>query len=620
MSHLSLPRIHFKGDFSVNPGTGNNEDVMQPPTTVGGDVKLNINSELHALLFSKDLRRYMESVGPLHSLWNYYGDNECYVNATVTSVELSGTKGGLARRLTQATEDSLIGAQVLLNDAVIVDVNGQGARGPQIFADEFVIQRGESQGYGLLCEGQPTTSYLRWYNTGRNQSPALGGFPGSSAVFQFSLPRKYTDPASRKEKELFLYRDEKSPALLALLDSLKDDKVKGLTVRLCFYFARPSFRTELNNSERELEMARLYAEGQKLENPAVGRMVGTIGPWYEGELASVTMGRLLIGREFVQRFGPATAVVDEARKVIALDFANTFPEQDETLEKADWGQVTLVVKDGDTEHKIDHVFYDAHTYETTSGVVEVSYASDVAGKLKDGRLALRSAKLDALILSETPYMIDSDDKCAYMELGETLQFEIHALYLGRPDVDRVTMLDLAYEKDISTAEAVAIEVLMQIGYEVRPARPVVEVQGPQSLLIAPGRPASFTLKATATGSALIYCRADSSQPPDFRYDFYVNVRVLPDDAALVPAPDEQVAFKRVYEEVLRYYQFMHPAMNLVFDLSNEDHWTPRWAKRVLERIDPAVKDRYKYMPRSRDMSRGRRALLERWCKQVIATK
>src|ERR1044071_7631257 len=155
MSHLLLPRIHFAGVFVVNPGTGNNEDTMQPTLCKGGQVKVNIDSLAGYGANEANFRQYMESPGLLRGLWNYYGDNDCYFNrAKVTSVELRKSNQQRAECLCLPEQDSLIGAGVALNDALMVDVNSHSAKGPQIFADEFVIQKD-----ALLCRGQPTTAY-----------------------------------------------------------------------------------------------------------------------------------------------------------------------------------------------------------------------------------------------------------------------------------------------------------------------------------------------------------------------------------------------------------------------------------------------------------------------------
>jgi hypothetical protein len=41
-----------------------------------------------------------------------------------------------------------------------------------------------------------------------------------------------------------------------------------------------------------------------------------------------------------------------------------------------------------------------------------------------------------------------------------------------------------------------------------------------------------------------------------------------------------------------------------------------FAQSLRDRIDPAGWDRFSYMPRTRELSAGKRALLQRWCDKV----
>jgi hypothetical protein len=78
-------------------------------------------------------------------------------------------------------------------------------------------------------------------------------------------------------------------------------------------------------------------------------MVGSIGVWGAGELASAQTGRLLVPVQSAQladnpaiaSLGPATAAVDDARNVVVLDFIGTFPELNVQLDKANFGTFEL---------------------------------------------------------------------------------------------------------------------------------------------------------------------------------------------------------------------------------------------------------------------------------------
>lgn len=542
--------------------------------------------------------------------WNYYGDNEFYFDeVSVTTVERAD-----GRQIISPADDSIIGAGVGLNDAVMVDINSAGniydIYGAQIFGDEFVIQ-----GDGFLCKGQPNPSYVRWYNFNRN--PVSPGPAMMSAIFQIGIP---------KDEKFTLVAGD-SPALKEMSKAL--DKAKGLTVRFCLYFAKRSINIRLPNVATTLEEA--FISGKKLENPAIGQVVGSVGLWYQGELSSVTMGRLLVCPDPADPapLAPAIAVVNKSRKVVSLDLANSFPEEDETLRKADWGDVTLLLIAGSKRHEIGRVAYDKSAYEMTSGVLDIPYAPEIGDALDTGLLALHSSakEIEAgasgqsgevadILLLETSHMIDTDDRSIYMHKGESRGLTIHALCRGLPDAKP---LDLEVKCDTDTGIIAGNMILAGFNVLMDDA---VKLQEGQTVSITPGTPRTFSIEALNPGSAMMFFRRpeQAGVNPNPQTDPYLHVRVLPNDQFDHITDEELIkdsGFKLVYDEVLRYYQLIHPAMSKVFDLSNRENWTAKRAKVILKRIDPSLRYRYAYMPRTRDLSEGRRRLLERFCKLII---
>ncbi len=57
-------------------------------------------------------------------------------------------------------------------------------------------------------------------------------------------------------------------------------------------------------------------------------------------------------------------------------------------------------------------------------------------------------------------------------------------------------------------------------------------------------------------------------------------------------------------------------MGQVLDLSDEQVVTAA-AETLLRRTEPGDWQRTRYMPRTRDLSAGKRRLLERWCRKVL---
>jgi hypothetical protein len=100
-------------------------------------------------------------------------------------------------------------------------------------------------------------------------------------------------------------------------------------------------------------------------------------------------------------------------------------------------------------------------------------------------------------------------------------------------------------------------------------------------------------------------------------EFYFELRMLPfDDYSKVA--DEDLTFDFIYQEILRYYHLIFPAMSKRLDMSDATIWnTPTAARYVLRMSDPELWEHFHYMPRTRDLSNCRRELLRRFCHKVL---
>ena len=106
------------------------------------------------------------------------------------------------------------------------------------------------------------------------------------------------------------------------------------------------------------------------------------------------------------------------------------------------------------------------------------------------------------------------------------------------------------------------------------------------------------------------------------------VRILPnqdfsqyykDPSAAEPVGNATLTFGVIYEYIFRNYFLLYPAMSQVVPLNNPQDWlTADMARRLLTRVSPQQWPHYEYMPRTRDLSRSRRVLLEAWARKIIA--
>jgi len=81
-----------------------------------------------------------------------------------------------------------------------------------------------------------------------------------------------------------------------------------------------------------------------------------------------------------------------------------------------------------------------------------------------------------------------------------------------------------------------------------------------------------------------------------------------------------LTFDVIYEKVLRNYHLLYPGMSSsrVVVLNDPEEWASGdMARRLLARISASVWSTYRYMPRTRDLSRSRRELIAAWCNKII---
>jgi hypothetical protein len=232
-----------------------------------------------------------------------------------------------------------------------------------------------------------------------------------------------------------------------------------------------------------------YEQGKRTEppvppcNPAYSRVIGWIGPWYRGELASMPSGRILLpivnpnqpqspplpppqtltaeGQTAGSptNFGPAAVerTVKEGKlERVTLDLASTIPEFNSKGELGGYGAVELcIVLPGKTEPVLlatliedtaSPEYYGA--YHRKSGLIDVD-ASDFPVTLEqfdNNPLVLRaysypSGKAPAtqvIALTENPLVAQTDERGVYAnepdahQEGPTTGFRIQVRHFGRP--------------------------------------------------------------------------------------------------------------------------------------------------------------------------------------------
>jgi len=653
MSYLARPRAHFYGKFIANPATGNNAATDSEGQAYYDVAEASVDLRGQSPEEFRDWFRRRNIAGYVNALWNYYGNNSVYFDsAKIVSIQMP--EGGV---ITDAAQDALIGGEIGLagnsgTPAVIVDVDPTDAFTSQIFSDIFSITLGDVP---LLRAADARRCYSRWLNYWRNLM--VEGDRGSSAVWQIALPKA----------GLTFANSQRSPLLRAFEDAMP--RAAGLVVRFCTYlFRHLPYRDIGQKFQREEYTA---TSGQLI-------VVGSIGLWNAGEPESMPPARLLVPsldtayeippalRSLRSRsafhLGPILAEVDTRRKVVTLDVISTFPEVDSfdtldaaktvetTPEKLDLGTLSLWAQEPCTPQR-DHIgnlpfqaqaenpAYDKSAYFLTGGLVEMSYAPEVEDRILNGDLVLLQGtdSKAPILMQENPYQVLTDSRGLYLELENTSPVDIplQVLLRGKPappdeifpitqsrnqrlaPVSSVRLVDTRGSGDLDHTREGAFQVALRDEQIVKlPSSVTTDADGRAILRLQPSQAGTCKVWITTPGDLDLQKISDRMDQYFLRgaTGHFINVRVLPDDRALDSIPDSDLTWELMYAKVFRYYSLIYPAMNMYINFDDERAVTSS-AERIAESVDSQDANRTYYMPITRELSAGKRRLIQRWAKQ-----
>ena len=571
MSHLVFPRLHFRGQFSANVGTANNDDLGSPQFVDTALVRVDTQGMSDAA-FAAWLRGVDPAFG-IRAGWNLYGDSGCrFVDPTCHSTEPA--HGTLA---TTAASDPAVGASVrLLGKVVMADQDPKGTISTQIFAAQFSLSNSAA---GISVVGQPSRAVSRWV---ARRNLGVPGFRAFAAVWNSVIP-----------PEQLTITPGTSPSLLAL--QVAKDAGRGVFLRYCTYLRAPLLSAA--------QLATDFAAEHPTVNPAVGKVLGTIGVWQPGTMTTLAEGRRLgsvavaISDHVDFHFNPATVHLDTANRRISVDFINSVPEVNDTLEKVNLGPLDLrLTSTGGVTTVLGTLANSRADYELRAGIADFDIPPAVVPDLAVGRLDLVQRSTGSALLTETPLVLETDDRAVYLQEGKGRAINLRGWLRGGPAAgERITI------RQFSTTNKTQAPV---------PPAPAV-VTCPDHVDLDARGSAAIPLTGASSGCCMLRF-AGASDPA--ATDFFACVRVLPkDDFSAVP--DDQITFEFIYKNVLKYYHLLHPAMDVAipgFDLSVQAS-VELHADRIRTRIRDTAWGDPQYMPRTRELSAGKAALLLRWC-------
>jgi hypothetical protein len=491
MSILSFPRIYFKGYMAWDPCTFNNNDFSKFPTYDPTQAALNwgflatqgpepggITPANFATTFRPwaiTLQEDTQDVPPgrrIPAEWNMFGTHDVdFVQYQDKQTVVTG--GATAYGAPAAPTDPLIGQPVAISnggDARLVDTNPTSFWSSQIYWNKFILG---ASACGLTAERQ-FRMHSRWLNLNRIYSGSRElTQPAASvaACFQTCIPTP---------KVNFINGSPGSPTHSSLLATLQEAAgrtgAQGVMVRFTayvnLYFQNGIFNSIAQRPRTYEGLADLLKTAwdswskngdadQFFSQPCYSHVVGSVGVWKDGEIASVPGGRFLAATQNsvspitslsdVQpnpaSLGPAVADVDFGSQLVSLDFSNTIPEaaiagtSASDLTKVNVGLLTVGVQDAagaftPLAPPIPYESYQRSAYEASAGIIDIPFDPNLAAaeSLKAGTTLLAIQMQGRTTLSEQGggYSAQTDARGIYLDENEQTQFQIAVFRSGAP--------------------------------------------------------------------------------------------------------------------------------------------------------------------------------------------
>lgn len=661
MSVLNLPRLNFSGQTLWNPDTSNNSPGVYDENTLQLAAPGVAPADFVQWLTTYDENPPAGQQG-LNGSWNVYGDAGCWFRdvrvggvqfdygTTTTDDPICTTPGVVLQMVGELFREVPPGGPP--PPARMCDVAPYQSTTTQLFFK--TIQLGD-QNLGFIAGGA-SRMYLRWSilrNTDFPELPIAG--PGG-VIFQ----------TSAHAKDIQWFGVENSPALQALQKAANAAPNQGITLQFAVYLTQYYKNATFNGQPitNAQQLAAAYAAGFTGPNPAQSSITGTIGVWGPDELATAPTQLVLNPVNAVTpplpvlstaravqegmvtaapqaptpfRLGPAVAAVDPKASNLALSFVETILETDLDSTKENLGPLTLNVVDGNgaslsTIATIPYSDphnkgYDKASYLQSSGILDFALTPQQLGYVQNPANALQvtvqQSGKPVVALQQIPLVVETDQRGTYLDQGETATLTANVYLNGAPAPDNVKVVVAQYYEDPSQDNFPYILVT-----SANQPSACLDFGGGQFQITAQvsNGTISFPMTSVNAGTSMIgfFPYVEGTTPPapvasgfPSGTNFYAVVRCLGFDNALLDLPDDQVNWTNTYNEVLQTYSLVYPQMSRIRNLSNENV-----VAGMAEQILAATKypDNFlwtMFMPVSREMSAGKRNLLQRFCVKVI---
>ena len=229
--------------------------------------------------------------------------------------------------------------------------------------------------------------------------------------------------------------------------------------------------------------------------------------------------------------------------------------------------------------------------------------------------------------------IESEQLASYLDLapsgdgdavGATATIRLRAFVKGEPAPGETPVLVQRFHDFQVPGEVNSLSPLVLTATQLR-EDPVEDVEhvvipawGVLDLPVEATNPGCFKLRFLPEGIA-----AEPSTSPNFAVEFFASFRAFPhhDYSGL---PDEEITWPFVYEHVFAYYSILYPIMGSIIpwgpsNAPSDPDRVGQFASLIRQAVDASRLDTALQMPITRELSAGKRALVQRWCDLQLRT-
>jgi hypothetical protein len=602
MSYLNNYRINFWGGISTNVCTSNNDDVGH---FFADPVSAMLSPELAKMTDEEAFNTLKGAPG-----WNFYGDYVTkFQKANISSY---GTPGNI-----QDSDTSLVGQGVYLlgsldpktksktpiGSPIMIDMDSTGTSCTQMIVGGLQIGGNDNP---LLRINENTLGYTRSLqtitkNNGGFQVKSINGYQFGVANTNWKLSFEYSDDWEY---------DTSNPEIMKLVDAAK--AANGITIVFT------TFEVILGYSRADI--IKQYESGLGTMNPVLGYTIGSIGVWEKGEAKTCLPGRLLkaVDSTFV---GADTYVeLDEEQGMVHLNMSSTFikPKVRDVREDintisptVDPKDLYLGVKSGKTATSLVSIPYDPNTYHTIGGLISVAVDAETMAALKNADLVLVQKSTGNVLAQEQTYRVVSDSRGIYISPTESYEAAMQVTKWGQPITEDLPV-SVTFSDSGQLSATYGQYTGMNVGVSDQHGNPITFTskglgvyKGETTLKAADGGYFGLVFGWMQGGIKQINIYIDGVDVANY----YMVVRTYPNDDYSQIKADVKYSWDFIYENILRYYYIIFPAMQMRFPLNDQTMVTQIMTQPILDRISSEYADTTLRMPMTLDMSPGKIKLL-----------